>query len=326
MALAVWPVAAELPEFYKSVDRVIWVVEDLDRAVAAWEKLGVLRTKAPVEVDAPVTFRGAPTNAPFRWAVGRFGDTTVDFVQPRGGSNAFADFAKRHGQGVMGLLHRVDSVRALETEIARMRGLGVEVLQSSSFADEGGREVRYALFDTEGGGKYTIGVIYVQEGYAGPLTPPAAAAGDRKVTQYAFAVRDLQEVGRYWERLGWPAMEVTVPDTSELEYRGKPGAFGMRLGWHRHGKVPYEWILSTKEPNVYVDHIKVHGEGVHHLAFNTDNIDAAAKEWTAAGFPTSQSGAWGAKGQRGSGRFSYQDAHAVGGIDVELLWSYRGAR
>ena len=29
--LTIWPAAAEVPEFYRSVNRVTWVVDDLDR-------------------------------------------------------------------------------------------------------------------------------------------------------------------------------------------------------------------------------------------------------------------------------------------------------
>jgi hypothetical protein len=118
-------------------------------------------------------------------------------------------------------------------------------------------------------------------------------------------------------------MTVTDPGGRDRIYRGKPGGFTMKLGWHRHGKVPYEWILSTAGPNVYEDHLAKHGEGFHHLAFNVTDIDKASAEWAAWGFPPSQSGAWGEAGKRGSGRYAYHDVQAAGGIDIELLWSYR---
>ena len=67
-----------------------------------------------------------------------------------------------------------------------------------------------------------------------------------------------------------------------------------------------------------------HGEGVHHLAFNVNDTDRAAGEWAAQGFPASQSGAWGEEGKPGSGRFTYQDMHSIGGVDIELLWNFTG--
>jgi hypothetical protein len=40
------------------------------------------------------------------------------------------------------------------------------------------------------------------------------------------------------------------------------------------------------------------------------------------GFVISQSGGWGEKGKPGSGKFAYIDPKPLGGIAVELLWSY----
>ncbi|MDZ7637848.1 MAG: VOC family protein [Bryobacterales bacterium] len=199
----------------------------------------------------------------------------------------------------------------------------MRVLQDYRIPAAGG-ESRYVLFDTEAGGKYVLGLVAVGgAGYPKALRPPPLKANARKVTQYAFAVKDLHAVSAYWEKLGWPAMAITNPDLLELEYRGKPESFAMELGWYRHTKVPYEWILSTKEPNVYADHMRVHGEGVHHLAFNVPDMDAATADWARRGFATSQSGAWGEKGKPGSGRFAYLDTQRNGGIDIELLWNYR---
>ena len=97
----------------------------------------------------------------------------------------------------------------------------------------------------------------------------------------------------------------------------------MRLGWQRHGKVAYEWIQSLQGPDVYRDHMKVHGEGLHHLAFNVPDMDKDLGWWGGRGFPESMSGAWGEKDKPGSGRFAYVNAQSLGGTDIELLWNYK---
>ena len=85
----------------------------------------------------------------------------------------------------------------------------------------------------------------------------------------------------------------------------------------------YEWIQPTKGPTTYLDHMAKYGEGIHHIAFAVSDIEREAGDWSKAGFPTSQSGAWGDRDQPGYGRFAYQDTHAIGGTEVELLWNYR---
>jgi hypothetical protein len=109
----------------------------------------------------------------------------------------------------------------------------------------------------------------------------------------------------------------------DLEYRGKPGTYAMRLGWQRHGNVPFEWIQPLKGPSSYDEQIDQHGEGFHHLGINVADMDRAIAEWKALGYEVSMSGGWGEKGKPGSGRFAYFDTRAAGGIEIELLWNYK---
>lgn len=315
--------AADPPAWQLRVERLVWVVSDPSAVVDGWRKLGLMETMPARTLTPSLTYRGDPVTAKLRWQVARFGDTIVDFVQPLEGSNAFSAFHRQHKDGILALVHRAESLQWLESEVARMKSLGVTVLQDYRVGPAGS-EARLVLFDTEAQGKYALGLVATaSDRYPEALQPPPLKPDARKVTQYAFALKDLNAVSAYWQKLGWPAMAVTNPDLLELTYRGKPERFAMQLGWYRHTKVPYEWILSTQPPNVYDDHMKVHGEGVHHLAFNVPDMDAATADWAKKGYPVSQSGAWGEKGKPGSGRFAYLDTQRNGGIDIELLWNYR---
>ena len=307
-------VSAQLPEFYKQVDRIIFVVPDVDKALEGWKPSGAVEVFGVQTADFQTEYRGQQSESAVRFAVGRFGDVLSNWVQPVSGTNAFTDFLKRHGPGVFALMHRVDSIAALEAEVARMSKLGVKVLQRGPMGDD---ESRYVFFDTAPEGKYTVGIYYQ------PLTPPAPAAGSPKVTQFAFIVRDEAPVSRYWAKLGWPEMSITHPELHALEYKGAPATFRSRLGWMRHGKVVYEWIVPEKGPSTWHDHIEKHGEGIHHMAFNTDDMDQAIAAWKKSGYPYLMGGAWGEKGKKGYGRFAYMDTQAAGGIDIELLWNYR---
>ncbi|HVN80678.1 MAG TPA: hypothetical protein VMW38_16905, partial [Terriglobia bacterium] len=48
------PAYAELPDFYRNVDRVVWVVKALDPIVQGWRKLGF-----PVKEVGEVQYSGA---------------------------------------------------------------------------------------------------------------------------------------------------------------------------------------------------------------------------------------------------------------------------
>jgi catechol 2,3-dioxygenase-like lactoylglutathione lyase family enzyme len=300
---------AELPDFYKSVDRVFWVVDDIDRTIAGWQRLGIIEIGASPNAGERV-----------RWTVARLGNAIVDFIQPLDDKSVFAQYRKKHGQGVMALVHRCPTKTAMEQEVARLTKAGIAILASRNLGEEG----RYALFDTGEEGKYVLGLICCSERAQGGLPgAPEARPNAKKVSQYAFVARDLEKVSKYWARLGFPEMSFTHPALWDLRYHAQPGQFDAILGWQRHGNVVYEWIQPTTGPTTYMDHMARHGEGLHHIAFGVQDIEQEKSVWSKAGFPTSQSGAWGERDQAGYGRFAYQDMHTIGGVEIELLWNYR---
>ena len=306
--------SAQLPEIYTQVDRIVFVVPDVDKAVAAWKTSGAVEIFGKQTAEFEAEYRGRTSSSSVYFAAGRFGDVIANWMQPVSGNNAFADFLKTHGPGVFALLHRVPSRSELDAEVARMKSLDVAVLQTGPMGDD---DSRYALFDTRREGKYTLGIYYQQQ------SPPPAPASARKVTQFAFIVHDEKPVAKYWARLGWPDMSITRPELNALDYRGKPGDFKARLGWMRHGRVAYEWIMPEKGPSSWQDHLDKHGEGIHHLAFNVDDMDRSIRDWKQNGFDVAMSGGWGEPGKKGSGRFAYIDTQAASGLDVELLWNQR---
>jgi methylmalonyl-CoA/ethylmalonyl-CoA epimerase len=302
--------AAAMPDAYNNVDRVLFVVADADAAAGAWARAGV-------PVVTPRLIDITPQRGPairVRSASAFFENVTVDFIQPDSPAGPFADFLKRTKGGGMALVHALPDAAALDAEVKRLNAAGAATLLDATWK-HGPESTRYVLFDTAKEGKYVLALR------AGSDRRPSSAT--RRVTQYAFTARNLEPISAYWEKLGFPAMTYTRPETSELVYRGKPGQFDMRLGWQRHGKVPYEWIQALRGPSTYHDHLDKHGEGFHHLAFNVEDMDRAIREWEQSGFPMVMGGAWGEKGKPGSGRFAYHDLEACCGAEIELLWNFR---
>jgi beta-galactosidase len=312
---------APLPDMYRSVHALTWVVRDVDKAIAGWRKLGFedIRSRGVVTLT-DVRYRGKPARCTAKLAEGYLGDVAVQWVQPVEGENAYTDFVARHGDGVFSLVHRAPTREVLRAEVERMKALGVGILQSETVPGDRGMASRTYL-DTEPEGKYVLGLVHDPEAAAPGSAPPG-----RKVVQYAFAVRRLEPVLAYWSRLGFDDRSVTHPPLWDLRYHDQPGTFDAELGWQRHGRVPYEWILPLQGPTVYRDHMDTHGEGFHHIAFEVADLDEEVARWNALGFPFVQGGAWGEKGKPGWGRFAYQDTQAIGGADVELLWNYRDGK
>ena len=320
MAAALWHAQpAALPDMYKSVHALTWVVRDVEKSVAGWKKLGFTDIRIVGDVTfADVRYRGNSATCTARVAEGHLGDVAVQWIQPLQGNNAYSEFLARHGTGMFSLVHRATSREALHAEIERMKALGVGVLQSESVHVAGSTSIRTYL-DTEPQGKYALGLIYSPDA----ADSRATALPGRKVVQFAFTVRELQPVLDFWSRLGFTDRSVTHPPLWDLRYHDRPADFDADLGWQRHGRVVYEWVHPLKGPTVYLDHMDEHGEGFHHIAFEVPDLDQEVAHWNALGFPFLQGGAWGEKGKPGWGRYAYQDTDAIAGAEVELLWNYR---
>ncbi len=310
--------AAQLPDFYKQVARVTWIVNDVDQVAAAWQKAGATDVQRHDDVTFEgVRFHGQPASLKIRAATARFDTVQVDWIQPEATDTVFRKAFLRKGEGIVALMHRVPDEAALSAEVARMKALGVGVLLEFKVPTSDG-DFHEVYFDTEKEGKYVLGLVY------DPTDSAAAPASGPKITQFAFVVRSLDPVSTFWAKLGLPKFERTHPDLTDLVYKRKPGVFRFNVGWQRHGKVVYEWIMPLVGPSSYHDQLAMHGEGFHHMAFNVDDEDAAIHDWESRGAPCVMSGGWGEKGKPGSGRFAYVSMQSAGGIDVELLWNYRG--
>ncbi len=311
---------AQLPEFYKNVHELTWVVKDADAVAGAWAKLGLSDIERHGDVTMPVEYRGAKSPTLVRWIGGRFGSLYVNIYQPMQGANAWTEFLGRHGDGVMSLLFMPPSREAFQTEVQRLRTAGVRELQRLTITTAG-RAVDYAYFDTEPQGKYVLGLAYDPKAASNAAPAPA---GSVRVTQFAFVVENLSPASSYWKKLGFPDFDVTHPALTGLFYRGRPTAYEQDLGWQKHGRVPFEWCVpSASAPTVYAEQLKKHGAGFHHIAFEVADMNQAMAHYKQLGFDTVQGGGWGEDGKPGSGRFGYVDTERVGGLTIELLWNYR---
>jgi len=308
---------AQLPDFYKKVSRVTWLVKDLDRAVQGWSKLGLSDVQEYGDIDFnEVEYRGKPASVRVRVATGFLGEVAVDMLQPVEGDNAFTAFLSKHGDGIFAIVHEAPDLEALDRETGRLRSLGAGLLQRMSI-DAGNGPIVFHYFDTEPQGKYVLGLMHWPGGAPSGLAPG-------KLSQIAFVVRDPAAASAYWQKLGFPAMTKSHADPRpDQRYRGKPASFGFDMYWQRHTQLAYEWIVPPAEPNFYSEFLKAHGEGIQHLGVPVEDMDKAIAEYEKLGYKVAQSGAWGEAGKKGSGRYAYMDTDSIGGVSAELLWSLK---
>ncbi len=310
--------AAELPKCYQSMNRVTWVVQDVDHVSAAWRSLGLSDIKESPHIQFTGEYHGKPVTIRARQVTGHLGDLTIDFIQPdKGQVNAFSRFLSSHGDGIFSFVFEASSKEEMDKEIQRMRGLGVDVLQQLT-VKESGTPVTFTYFNTEPEGKYVLGLAY---------SPGAshASSGKSMVSHFGAVVRDIPSVSAYWQRLGFQPIPIEkATPRKDMRYRDKPLWFYFDVGFERiNPQFAVEWISApATPPNIYADYLKLHGEGIQHMGIPVEDLSKTVVEYEKRGYSIWQAGAWGDVGKKDSGKYNYMDTNSIGGISVELIHAY----
>jgi hypothetical protein len=297
--------SAQVPGLYKTVNRVTWVVENIDKVRPAWAALGLSGMEEHPNIQLIGQFRGKPITI-YAWQItGHLGNLTVDLIQPgEGQANAYTDFLAKHGDGILSIVHEVEGRPALEQEILRMKNRGVAVLQQVT-VQGAPFPATYTYFDTEPEGKFALGLVYRLGGMQ-------AAAGPEAVSHFGAVVWDAAAVSAYWEKLGFPPFSMEhVPPQADSRYRDEPLSLAFEVGYQSHTQYRYEWIAPPPRPaNIHADFLnRHHREGIQHIGMPVDDLPRSVAVYEELGYHVRQAGA----------RQAYMDTDSVGGISVELV-------
>lgn len=308
-----------MPDHFKRVDQTIWVVSDVDSVIVRWKSLGFNQICLIGNVNASSK---TSRNFTIRMAVANLGGANINWIEPVSGNSVFSQFLKSKGNGAMSLVHKLNTTEQLQNELKRLSGIGVKVLDDISITTESGN-LDYIFMDTQENGKYVLGYINNETSTDIYKGLSADNRHQLKLNQYAFAINKAEDISMYWSKIGFPEFQINHPELFNTEYKGKLVDHKLIQGWQRHGEIAYEWCIPVKGPIVYEDHIKLHGEGIHHLAFSVVDMDAVLKDYESMGYINTMGGTWGEKGKSGSGRYEYIGLENAGGVTMELLWSFR---
>jgi len=126
----------------------------------------------------------------------------------------------------------------------------------------------------------------------------------KRLAHIGVAVKEVDEVAKvYTEML--PLEVTSTDDVGEL-----------KTGFIPVGETSIELVMSTTPEGVMTKYIEKKGEGIHHLAFEVDDIDAAVEELKAKGVPlTSDAARPGAHGSR----VVFLHPKATRGVLIELV-------
>ncbi|MCE5272557.1 VOC family protein [bacterium] len=313
------------PPPFGEVSHLGWVVKDLDKTVAYWEKAGLGSFSVDRDQAIRGQYRGKPLDIRLRWAWATLGGVGIELFQPAAGESLYHEYAARHGEGVQHLAFSLESPEALEAAVERADAAGVTVAQRGTFKNAGG-EGLFAYLDTEPTGGLTFELVYdpnqLRERSSGAAPHEDHQYPFGRIIQYASVVKDIDQVCDFYRRLGFPVRGIDRDNAGiGRRYRGEREDFRMHMGWSLAGSTQFEIIQPTAGRSIYKEFLERHGEGFQHIALEVRDMDEAVRLFAERGVEVSQDGAWGKDGKV-EGRFAYLDTDAEGGgLTIELLWS-----
>ncbi|HLA39587.1 MAG TPA: VOC family protein [Candidatus Glassbacteria bacterium] len=307
---------------FGEVSHLGWVVKDLHATIDYWEKIGIGKIYVDEEHRLENTFfRGKPADVLVRWGWAQLGRVGLEMFEPVRGYSAYDRFMEKHGEGIQHVAFAQETVEQLESRLAALAGVGVEVLERGTFRNGQGI---FVYLDTEPAIGVDVELAY-DPNYAKRKNDPPPAPPDGQldpfgqIIQYAFCVPDVDGFCGYLQKLGFAIREINRDNQGlERRYRGRKDDIRMHMGWSKFGEVTAEIIQPTKGRSIYDEFIEKHGGGFHHIAFAVSDMDRTLASLKERGVEISQDGAWGKTSVEG--RFAYLDTDSHGGLTIELLW------
>ena len=155
------------------------------------------------------------------------------------------------------------------------------------------------------------------------LEESAQASGNRlfdNFVQIGVVVKDLDRTVRLLTEvfgLG-PFRFVTYPtDRADMHttYRGEPGQFSHRIAFTELGPIELEIVQPLTGASTLTEFLEEHGEGLHHLRFNVDDVQEVIDHVASYGIASNLSGS----GLRPGTTWAHLDTSDQVGFVVEVM-------
>lgn len=138
---------------------------------------------------------------------------------------------------------------------------------------------------------------------------------DLPLYQLGYVVKDMESAITFYESTFGigpfsPPMEV---DMTGAILRGRPVETRIKVSFAQWGEVQIEFIQPVDGENPYFEFLAKCGEGIHHLAFEVTDMEAARSALASKGIEPLY------HQDMGFMEFAYFDTSSIGGLMVEFI-------
>jgi len=150
----------------------------------------------------------------------------------------------------------------------------------------------------------------------------ASLIENKNMTQVGVIVDDIEKAAQAWSNfLGMDEVpHISVAEGHESRptvFRGNPSNATARLAFFQLDNITIELIEPLEGSSTWREFLEEHGPGIHHIAFNVDNMEHSVQLFGEVGIKEVQHGGW------GTGEYAYMDASGSLELIIELLENYK---
>lgn len=140
---------------------------------------------------------------------------------------------------------------------------------------------------------------------------------EREPVHIAIVVRNIQSILENCCKLfdmEMPIIKLTgAPEDAKVVYRGMPTMTRAKQSFLQFGKLRIEFLEPDENDSTWREYLDKHGNIVHHIAFNVEDMEKAISVLEAGKMNLVQ------KGSYNGGRYAYIGSEEKIGVMLELL-------
>ena len=158
-------------------------------------------------------------------------------------------------------------------------------------------------------------------GRAWAQSAPYHDPGIGKIVQIAIVCENIERCADRWSKLldqPAPPIRTTKPGREVgVVYRGDPSDGQVKLTFFKTGEAVLELMEPVGEDTHWKEHLDKFGEGVHHIAFQVQDLEKTIRSFEQQGMGVIHRGRY----DGDNGDYVYMDTKDHLGVTVELLHS-----
>ena len=112
-----------------------------------------------------------------------------------------------------------------------------------------------------------------------------ARLGLGPIDQVSYVVEDLEKALPHYEAI-YGRFDVAESPLVDCTIRGVQADCVLKLAVNNSGPLEIELIQVLEGDTSHSEHLRAHGEGLHHVRFRVQDLDAKLEELTKEGFET----------------------------------------